>query len=146
MKVAIAMLFSIGALALTSWQERPPASDGVASSIGLEIGQPAPAFALADQFGHAQSNETVKGSKGMVPEESNPHRQSIRAPTSSTHARLLRSAKTVSIARELQYQACDATIYYPPASVPVKWDLKVEPLDLHRSPENIRHTEAKERP
>jgi AhpC/TSA family protein/cytochrome c biogenesis DsbD-like protein len=47
--------------------------------------------------------------------------------------------KTVSIAGELQYQACDKTICYPPASVPVKWDLKVQPLDLHRSPGNIRH-------
>jgi hypothetical protein len=48
-------------------------------------------------------------------------------------------AKTVSITGELQYQACDATICYPPASVPVKWELKVEPLDLHRSPNDIRH-------
>lgn len=57
---------------------------------------------------------------------------------------VLGSAKTVSIAGELQYQACDATICYPPTSVPVKWELKVEPLDLHRSPENIRHKEAAE--
>jgi len=47
--------------------------------------------------------------------------------------------KTVSIAGDLQYQACDTTICYPPTSVPVKWELKVQPLDLHRSPENIRH-------
>lgn len=47
--------------------------------------------------------------------------------------------KTVSIAGELQYQACDKTICYPPTSVPVKWELKVRPLDLQRSPGNIRH-------
>ena len=47
--------------------------------------------------------------------------------------------RTVSIAGELQYQACDKTICYTPTSVPVKWELKVQPLDLHRSPENIRH-------
>src|SRR5437899_186104 len=52
---------------------------------------------------------------------------------------VLGSAKTVSIAGELQYQACDATICYPPTSVPVKWELKVQPLDLHRSPGNIQH-------
>jgi AhpC/TSA family/Disulphide bond corrector protein DsbC len=52
---------------------------------------------------------------------------------------VLGSAKTVSIAGELQYQACDATICYVPASVPVKWELKVEPLDLHRSPKRIQH-------
>jgi len=47
--------------------------------------------------------------------------------------------KTVSIAGELQYQACDKTICFPPTSVPVKWELKVQPLDLHRSPGDIRH-------
>ena len=66
MKIAIAMLFSIGALGLMSGQEKPPARDGVAPSIGLQIGQPAPAFALADQFGHEQSNDTLKGSKGTT--------------------------------------------------------------------------------
>jgi len=49
------------------------------------------------------------------------------------------AGKTVSITGELQYQACDKTICYPPTSVPVKWELKVAPLDLHRSPENIQH-------
>jgi hypothetical protein len=39
----------------------------------------------------------------------------------------------------LQYQACDKTTCYPPTSVPVKWELKVVPLDLHRSPGDIRH-------
>ncbi len=49
------------------------------------------------------------------------------------------AGKTVSIAGELQYQACDTTICYPPTSVPVKWELKVQPLDLKRSPGDIRH-------
>jgi cytochrome oxidase Cu insertion factor (SCO1/SenC/PrrC family) len=66
MKIAVALFFSIGALSLASEQEKPPARDGVGPSIGLEIGQPAPAFALADQFGHKQSNESLKGSKGTV--------------------------------------------------------------------------------
>ena len=66
MKIAIVLIFSMGVLSLSSGQEKPPARDGVAPSIGLEIGQPAPAFALADQFGHEQSNDTLKGSKGMV--------------------------------------------------------------------------------
>ena len=66
MKIAIAMLFSIGMLALASGQGKPPAVDGVAPTIGLDIGQPAPAFALTDQFGHEQSNQTLKGPKGTV--------------------------------------------------------------------------------
>ena len=66
MKIGIAVLFSIGVLALASGQENCPASDDIAPSIGLEIGQRAPAFALVDQFGHEQSNETVRASKGTV--------------------------------------------------------------------------------
>jgi hypothetical protein len=55
-------------------------------------------------------------------------------------ARALFSArKTVSIVGELQYQACDKTICYPPASVPVKWELQIRPLDLKRSPKAIQH-------
>jgi len=38
----------------------------IAASVGLEVGQQAPAFALSDQFGHQQSNETLKASKGTV--------------------------------------------------------------------------------
>jgi hypothetical protein len=66
MKIGIAILCSIGFLAPASGQENHSISDGVAPSIGLEIGQCAPAFALQDQFGREQSNETLKGPKGMV--------------------------------------------------------------------------------
>jgi hypothetical protein len=66
MKIGIAILCSAGLLGLASGQENRPARDGVARSIGLEIGQRAPAFALPDQFGHERSNETLKGSKGTV--------------------------------------------------------------------------------
>ena len=66
MKIAIAMLFSIAALSLPRGQEKPPARDDVGPWIGLEIGEPAPAFALTDQFGHEQSNGSLKGSKGTV--------------------------------------------------------------------------------
>ena len=66
MKIAVALLFSIGAVSLVSEQEKPPARDGVGPSIGLDVGQQAPAFALSDQFGYEQSNETLKGSKGTV--------------------------------------------------------------------------------
>ena len=75
--------------------------------------------------------------------------QDVTIPVSKVGAgvrALLGSENTVSIAGELQYQACDVTICYPPTSVPMKWELKVEPLDLHRSPENIRHKDTGERP
>jgi hypothetical protein len=66
MRIVIAMLFSFGLLVLASAQENHATSEHMAPSIGLEIGQRAPAFALSDQFGHEQSNETLKGSKGTV--------------------------------------------------------------------------------
>ena len=66
MKIAVALLFSIGALSLACGQERRPASNAVAPAVGLDIGQRAPAFALPDQFGREQSNETLKGSQGTV--------------------------------------------------------------------------------
>jgi hypothetical protein len=75
--------------------------------------------------------------------------QDVTIPVSKVGAgvrALLGSANTVSIAGELRYQACDATICYPPASVPVEWKLKVEPLDLRRSPKNIQHKESRDQP
>jgi hypothetical protein len=75
--------------------------------------------------------------------------QDVTIPASKVGAGLravLGSAKTVTIPGELHYQACDATICYPPTSVPLKWEIKVEPLDLHRSPGNIQHKDTAERP
>jgi len=66
MKIAVAMLFFVGVFGLPGGQENPPASHAVAPSVGLEVGQQAPAFVLPDQFGREQSNETLKGSKGTV--------------------------------------------------------------------------------
>lgn len=47
--------------------------------------------------------------------------------------------KTLTINGKLMYQACDSKICYLPASVPVKWQLQVLPLDRQRAPEDIRH-------
>ena len=66
MKFAVAILFFFGILGFSSEQQNPPTNQTVPASVGLEIGQPAPAFALIDQFGHQQSNETLKGSKGTI--------------------------------------------------------------------------------
>jgi AhpC/TSA family/Disulphide bond corrector protein DsbC len=52
---------------------------------------------------------------------------------------LVSAGKTISINGELKYQACDDRVCYPPTSVPVMWSLQVLPLDLKRSPEEIRH-------
>jgi hypothetical protein len=66
MRVGAAILFFLGLLAVPSDQENPDTNHATILSVGLEIGQHVPAFALPDQFGHEQSNETLKGSKGTV--------------------------------------------------------------------------------
>ncbi len=66
MKTAVAIFFLFGLFVFCAGQENPPANQAVPPSFGLEVGQRAPAFALPDQFGHQQSNETLKGSKGTV--------------------------------------------------------------------------------
>ena len=48
------------------WARKPTPNQAAPPSVGLEIGQLAPAFALSDQFGHEQSNQTLKGPKGIV--------------------------------------------------------------------------------
>jgi hypothetical protein len=52
---------------------------------------------------------------------------------------LVSAQRTISIAGELKYQACDQTVCYPPTSVPVSWQLQIIPLDLKRSPGAIQH-------
>ena len=52
---------------------------------------------------------------------------------------LAADGKTISFAGELQYQACDSKICFLPASIPVRWQLQVLPLDRQRAPEDIRH-------
>jgi hypothetical protein len=61
------------------------------------------------------------------------------SPASDIVRAAVASGKTITISGELKYQACDKRVCYPPASVPVKWSLRVLPLDLKRSPEDIRH-------
>ncbi|PYU62931.1 MAG: hypothetical protein DMG55_02060 [Acidobacteria bacterium] len=65
-KIRIAVLISVGFLAAASGQEGRLSTGGSAPPIGLEIGQRAPQFTLVDQFGHEQSNETLKGPKGTI--------------------------------------------------------------------------------
>jgi cytochrome oxidase Cu insertion factor (SCO1/SenC/PrrC family) len=60
------VLFLVGLCAFANSQVTGPTNQAVPPSVGLEIGQQAPAFALVDQFGQEHSNETLKGSKGTV--------------------------------------------------------------------------------
>ena len=62
--VAIMLLFSLVAVAKA--QDTRGSAQDSSSSIGLRIGEKAPAFRARDQFDHNQSNDTLKGSKGTV--------------------------------------------------------------------------------
>ena len=47
--------------------------------------------------------------------------------------------KVLNITGKLEYQACDKTMCFVPTSVPVKWQIKVFPLDRTRAPVSMRH-------
>jgi len=49
------------------------------------------------------------------------------------------SGTSLNVDGNLRYQACDSKICYPPASVPVSWQISVLPLNTERAPEEIRH-------
>jgi hypothetical protein len=66
MRTIVAVLFLVGLCAFASGQVTGPTNQTVPPTVGLEIGQQAPAFALPDQFGQEHSNETLKGSRGTV--------------------------------------------------------------------------------
>jgi hypothetical protein len=63
----------------------------------------------------------------------------IPSRTSDAVRSVFSHKRTIAIAGELKYQACDKTVCYPPTSVPVRWELEVLPLDLKRAPEAIQH-------
>ena len=65
MKFVAAVLYFISFLALANAQENSSARS-VSATIGLPVGQKMPTFAAHDQFGHEQSNETLRGSNGTV--------------------------------------------------------------------------------
>ena len=47
--------------------------------------------------------------------------------------------KVLTITGKLEYQACDKTMCFVPTSIPVKWQIKVFPLDRTRAPVSMRH-------
>ena len=47
--------------------------------------------------------------------------------------------KAVTVKGALDYQACDSTTCFLPATAPLEWHLEILPLDRQRAPEEIRH-------
>ena len=64
MRIGSVILFFAGISSLLAGHE--PTNPTAPPSLGLQVGQRAPMFALSDQLGQKQSNETLKGSNGTV--------------------------------------------------------------------------------
>jgi len=66
MPLRLAVLFFLGVVAIANAQENASSKPAAALSVGLPVGQSAPAFTSTDQFGRQQSIETLKGPNGTV--------------------------------------------------------------------------------
>ncbi len=68
MRLALALvLFLIFAVLVKAQNEKAsPAAAAAAPAAGLTVGEKAPEFEGADQFGHAVTNETLRGSRGTI--------------------------------------------------------------------------------
>ena len=66
MKVWILLFFCCMSIAPVNAQDNPSSKPADAPSIGLQVGNKAPAFTLIDQFDRPQSNETLQGPNGTV--------------------------------------------------------------------------------
>ena len=53
---------------IVAWMSCYPQSSKLTEkpAIGIGIGEKAPSFRLKDQFGHEQSNDTLRGTNGTV--------------------------------------------------------------------------------
>lgn len=109
--------------------------------IQLEI-QPAPEFELAAPEYPKSKTLYLPAIKERVPVFEGKFLIAADATLSATPD-VVRSlgadGKPLTLTGELRYQACDAKTCYLPASVPLRWQLQVTPLDTQRAPEAIRH-------
>ena len=66
MKYWVVIVFFLGFLGLAKAQETSENKQAVPASVGIRIGEKAPAFRALDQFDHNQSNGTLRGSNGTI--------------------------------------------------------------------------------
>ena len=103
---------------------------------------PAPEMALSPAIYPASKILYLPAIKESVPvfEGTIRIRQDVKVSTSSEFwGSLGKDGRILTITGKLEYQACDKTTCYVPASVPAKWQLQVFPLDRTRAPVDIRH-------
>jgi hypothetical protein len=66
--------------------------------------------------------------------------QELKISNSAEFVRSLgKDGKTFTITGKLDYQACNTTTCYQPATIPLKWHVQIFPLDRTRAPAEIRH-------
>ena len=66
MRLAATVLFLFSFIANRIGPGNTSTEHSVSASIGLPVGEKAPAFALRDQFDRAQSDETLRGPNGTI--------------------------------------------------------------------------------
>jgi hypothetical protein len=66
MRLSAAVLLIFGFFGFGKKQDDASSKQAVAPAVGAQVGQPAPTFTAHDQFGHAASNETLRGSNGTI--------------------------------------------------------------------------------
>jgi AhpC/TSA family/Thiol:disulfide interchange protein DsbD, N-terminal len=104
--------------------------------------EPSPVIRLASSSYPVESTLYLEAIKEQVPVFTGRFRivQDVKVVASKAMTEWLgTTGKLIQVNGELQYQVCDKTLCYPPASIPVSWQLQVLPPDEERSPEAIRH-------
>lgn len=66
MRFALGVLLVFGFLSFETKHADTSSGQTVSPGIGLRVGEKAPNFASRDQFGHAVSNETLRGTNGTL--------------------------------------------------------------------------------
>lgn len=66
MRLGVTVLLIFGFFGFGKKQDDPSSRQTVSPAIGQQVGQHAPTFTAHDQFGHAASNETLRGANGTI--------------------------------------------------------------------------------
>lgn len=66
MRLALAVVLFLIFAVLVRAQEEKAAPAAAPPAAGLAVGEKAPEFESADQFGHPVTNETLRGSRGTI--------------------------------------------------------------------------------
>ncbi len=66
----------------------------------------------------------------------------LRLPGGREWPQDLADAESITVTGALTYQACDDRACYPPETIPLAWEVKLEPHDRQRVPQDLRRDAA----